>query len=117
MVTGPAALGELSSVANSYAANTNKLSLSKPVRSVRLLAVGSGQMLFMVPKSTKESAVAGFAPATDLADATKRYKMVALAAPQQEYRFTFDHPVQDFYFLTASGNAAVYATGYDAGES
>ncbi len=112
MNTGPAIFGELSAVASTYAANTNKLSLSQAVRSMRVLVVGSGQMLFMLAKNPNEAVT----PATELADMTKRHKMMALAAPQQEYRFTFDHPVKDLYFLTASGTAAVYVTGYEYGE-
>lgn len=116
MVTAPANFDELSSVAATYAAGTNKISFATAVRSVRVLAVGSGQMLFMVVKNTAGSAVAGFSAATDLADKTKRYKIMALAAPTEEYEFEFDHPVNDFYFLTASSTAAVYVTGYEYGE-
>lgn len=105
---------EQAAVASTYAAITNKISLAAEVRQVRVLAVGTGQMLFMIAKSKSESAAAGFNPATDLADKTKRFKMLAAdptKTSQGEYIFEFDHPVQDFYFLSASTTVAAYVSG------
>jgi len=98
--------GEQAAVATSYAVGTNQIKLAKPVRTVRVVAKGSGQMVFMVVQSTQ--------PATDLGAPASRFKLSASDPTKSgltEYKWVLPNLADTFDFLAVGSVAEVYLTG------
>lgn len=98
----------LTSVATTYAENTNRMSFTSKIRRARLQLVGSNYVYMIA------SATALADPATSLADATLRQRFVAkaLADGGSEYELNFNFEVQYLYFLADTASANAHVVGY-----
>lgn len=103
---------ELASIAATYAAGTNRIAFSRPVRYVRLyLAADSANKFLYVVAANAEVTT----PATPLAAAGSRYRFPAktLANDGSIIDIAFDFEVNFLYFLSSTGTIDAFIVGWE----
>jgi len=102
---------ELSSIAGTYAANTNRIALARPIRRVRLyLASSANNQVFMHAANAEDAS-----PATELAAVGSRYRFIgeALANGGSVVDICFNFDVKFLYFLTSAGTCDAHVIGWE----